>query len=299
MNDKPGTGASRAIPVNWNKVPWWAVIVVVALLLVVNAVRVSPDYRDTLAFLSGYTLWVSRGVITGVVLTLLITIIAYTITVIIGLIAGLARLSKNPIIYTLATLYVEIARGVPMLVLLLYVSFVGIPMVIGWVNSLGEAMASWTWLPPWLQGIPIALKDYNIRNVSEVVRGVIGLSIGYGAFSAEIFRAGIQSIEKGQMEAARSLGMSYTQAMRHIILPQAIRRILPPLGNDFIALLKDSSLVSALSVQELTMLGRQNVARTFRTFETWNMVALLYLIMTFVLSFLVQRIERRMNIEGR
>ena len=284
---------------NWNKVPWWAVIVVVALLLVVNAVRVSPDYRDTLAFLSGYTLWVSRGVITGVVLTLLITIIAYTITVIIGLIAGLARLSKNPIIYTLATLYVEIARGVPMLVLLLYVSFVGIPMVIGWVNSLGEAMASWTWLPPWLQGIPIALKDYNIRNVSEVVRGVIGLSIGYGAFSAEIFRAGIQSIEKGQMEAARSLGMSYTQAMRHIILPQAIRRILPPLGNDFIALLKDSSLVSALSVQELTMLGRQNVARTFRTFETWNMVALLYLIMTFVLSFLVQRIERRMNIEGR
>ncbi len=297
MKDKPGGG--RAVPVNWNKVPWWAVIVVVALLLVINAVRVSPDYRDTLAFLSGYTLLVSRGVITGVVLTLLITIIAYAITVVIGLIAGLARLSKNPVIYTLATLYVEVARGVPMLVLLLYVSFVGIPMAISWVNSLGEAMASWAWLPSWLQGIPIALKDYNIRNVSEVVRGVIGLSIGYGAFSAVIFRAGIQSIEKGQMEAARSLGMSYTQAMRHIILPQAIRRILPPLGNDFIALLKDSSLVSALSVQELTMLGRQNVARTFRTFETWNMVALLYLIMTFILSFLVQQIERKMSIEGR
>lgn len=297
MKDKPGGG--KAIPINWTKVPWWAVIVVVALLLVVNAVRVSPDYRDTLAFLSGYTLWISRNVITGVVLTLLITIIAYAITLVIGLIAGLARLSKNPIIYTIATLYVEVARGVPMLVLLLYVSFVGIPMVIDWTNSLGEAMSSWTWLPTWLQSVPSALKEYNIRNVNEMVRGVIGLSVGYGAYSAEIFRAGIQSIEKGQMEAARSLGMSYTQAMRYIILPQAIRRILPPLGNDFIALLKDSSLVSALSVQELTMLGRQNVARTFRTFETWNMVALLYLLMTFVLSFLVRQLERRMSIEGR
>ncbi len=297
MKDKPGGG--KAIPINWTKVPWWAVIVVVALLLVVNAVRVSPDYRDTLAFLSGYTLWISRNVITGVVLTLLITVIAYAITLVIGLIAGLARLSKNPIIYTIATLYVEVARGVPMLVLLLYVSFVGIPMVIGWANSLGEAMSSWTWLPTWLQGVSSALKEYNIRNVNEMVRGVIGLSVGYGAYSAEIFRAGIQSIEKGQMEAARSLGMSYTQAMRYIILPQAIRRILPPLGNDFIALLKDSSLVSALSVQELTMLGRQNVARTFRTFETWNMVALLYLLMTFVLSFLVRQLERRMSIEGR
>jgi len=297
MKDRPGGG--KAVPIDWTKVPWWAVIVVVALLLVINAVRVSPDYRDTLSFLSGYTLWISRNIITGVVLTLLITIIAYAITLVIGLIAGLARLSKNPLVYTIATLYVEIARGVPMLVLLLYVSFVGIPLVIGWANSLGEAMSSWAWLPVWLQGIPEGLKGYNIRNVDEVVRGVIGLSVGYGAYSAEIFRAGIQSLEKGQMEAARSLGMSYTQAMRYIILPQAIRRVLPPLGNDFIALLKDSSLVSALSVQELTMLGRQNVARTFRTFETWNMVALLYLLMTFILSFLVRQLERRMSIEGK
>jgi len=93
--------------------------------------------------------------------------------------------------------------------------------------------------------------------------------------------------------------MSYPQAMRHVILPQAVRRILPPLGNDFIALLKDSSLVSALSVQELTMLGRQNVARTFRTFETWNMVALLYLMMTFALSYLIREFERRMSLEHK
>ena len=299
MADKPGSTKGKAIPIDWSKIPWWAVIVAVVFLVIINAVITDPDYLDTLGFLSGYTLWITRGAVTGVVLTIVITVIAYVITLVIGLIMGLARLSKNPIIYTIATLYVEIARGVPMLVLLLYVSFVGIPMVIGWTNSLGEAMLTWTWLPGFLRGLGQSLVDYNIRNVNEIVRGVIGLSIGYGAYSAEVFRGGIQSIEKGQMEAARSLGMSYFQAMRFIILPQAIRRILPPLGNDFIALLKDSSLVSALSVQELTMLGRQNVARTFRTFETWNMVALLYLIMTFALSFLVREIERRMSIEHR
>jgi polar amino acid transport system permease protein len=215
------------------------------------------------------------------------------------LIAGLARVSKNPIIYNIATLYVEVARGIPMLVLLLYVSFVAVPKSIELMNAVGQAMLTWSWLPEFLTPVAQALIDYNIRNVSEVARGIIGLAIGYGAFSAEIFRSGIQSIEKGQMEAARSLGMSYPQAMRHVILPQAVRRILPPLGNDFIALLKDSSLVSALSVQELTMLGRQNVARTFRTFETWNMVALLYLMMTFALSYLVREFERRMSLEHK
>ena len=297
MEDKPGPTKGKAIPIDWNKVPWWMVVVVIALIFIVNAIRLNPSYLDTLSFLSGYTLWLSRGVVTGVILTLVVTFVAYAITLVIGLAMGLARLSKNPIIYTIATLYVEIARGVPMLVLLLYVSFVAVPMGIGWINSLGEAMLSWSWLPGWLAGFATSLEEYSIRNVSEIARGIIGLSIGYGAYSAEVFRAGIQSIEKGQMEAARSLGMSYAQAMRYIILPQAIRRILPPLGNDFIALLKDSSLVSALSVQELTMLGRQNVARTFRTFETWNMVALLYLIMTFALSFLIRELERRMSIE--
>lgn len=292
-------GRGKLVPVEWGRVPWWIVIVIIAFLLVINAVVREQTYLDTLSFLSGYTLWVSRGAVVGVVLTLLITVVSYLVTLVIGLIMGLARLSKNPIIYTLSTLYVEVARGIPMLVLLLYVSFVGVPMVIGWGNALGAAMLSWEWLPGSLMGLAKGLAEFNIRNVNELVRGIVGLSIGYGAYSAEVFRAGIQSIEKGQMEAARSLGMSYTQAMRYIILPQAIRRILPPLGNDFIAMLKDSSLVSALSVQELTMLGRQNVARTFRTFETWNMVALLYLIMTLVLSFLVRQLERKMSIEQK
>ena len=289
----------RLIPINWSRIPWWVVIVVIVLLFVVNAVRLSPSYIDTVTFLSGYTLYLARGAVVGVILTLTITFTAYAITLVIGLITGLARLSKNPVVYTIATLYVEVARGIPMLVLLLYVSFVAVPMAIELLNSLGQAMLSWSWWPAFLDPVGQALADYSIRNVSEVARGIIGLAIGYGAFSAEIFRAGIQSIEKGQMEAARSLGMSYPQAMRHVILPQAIRRMLPPLGNDFIALLKDSSLVSALSVQELTMLGRQNVARTFRTFETWNMVALLYLMMTFALSFVVRELERRMSLEHK
>jgi polar amino acid transport system permease protein len=121
--------------------------------------------------------------------------------------------------------------------------------------------------------------------------------MGYGAFEAEVFRAGIQSIGKGQMEAAKSLGMTYFQAMRFIVLPQAIRRVLPPLGNDFIACLKDSSLVSVVAVNELTQMGRLRTAATFRAMETYNMVAFLYLSMTLLLSLLVRWLEHRMKIE--
>lgn len=151
-----------------------------------------------------------------------------------------------------------------------------------------------SWQP--LINLALYLHSLDIKNVNMVVRGILGMAFAYGAYEAEVFRAGIQSIERGQMEAARSLGMTYFQAMRYIILPQAIRRILPPLGNDFISMLKDSSLLSALAVRELTQLGKLNRARTFRTFETWNTVALLYLMMTLLLSLGVKAMERRMAI---
>ena len=125
-------------------------------------------------------------------------------------------------------------------------------------------------------------------------RAIIALTIGYSAFIAEIFRAGIQSIGRGQMEAARSLGMTNGQAMRHVILPQAIRNVLPPLGNDFIAMLKDSSLVSVLGVQDITQLGKVYSASTFRFFETYNVVAYLYLVMTVGLALVVRGMEKRM-----
>lgn len=132
-----------------------------------------------------------------------------------------------------------------------------------------------------------------------MTRSIIALAIAYGGFQAETFRAGIQSISKGQMEAARSLGMSYLQAMRYVILPQAIRRVLPPLGNDFIAMLKDSSLVSVLGVRDITQEARLYAAASFRFLETYTSLAFLYLAMTIVLSLGVKWLENRLNSEGR
>jgi polar amino acid transport system permease protein len=195
--------------------------------------------------------------------------------------------------YNAATFYVEVMRGVPMLVIILYVAFVLTPILVEASHSLGA----------WIVGTSLGflafigepLRSANIRDIDLSVRGVLGLGLGYAAFEAEIFRAGIQSIERGQMEAARSLGMSYFQAMRYIILPQAIRRVLPPLANDFIAMLKDSSLISVLGVRELTQMGVINRGRTFRGLETYNTVASLYLSMTLTLSLFVKFIERRLR----
>jgi ABC-type amino acid transport system permease subunit len=177
--------------------------------------------------------------------------------------------------YTLSTLYVELVRGIPMLVIVLYMGFAITP-------ALRNASRGWFTGEIDLRGLPAA---------------IIGLAFGYGAYLAEIYRAGIESIHKGQMEAARSLGMSYFQAMRYVILPQAIRVVLPPLGNDFIAMLKDSSLISVIALPEILQQGRLWISRNFRAFEGYNSVALLYLVMTLGLSLFVGVIERRTSIE--
>ncbi len=179
--------------------------------------------------------------------------------------------------YTLSTLYVEIVRGVPMLVTILYMGFAVTP-------ALRSASQHWSTGEIDLRGLPAA---------------VIGLAFGYGAYLSEIYRAGIQSISKGQMEAARSLGMSYFQAMRHVILPQAIRVVLPPLGNNFIAMLKDSSLISVIALPEVLQQGRLWISRNFRAFEGFNSVAMLYLVMTLILSLLVRFVERKSALPGR
>jgi polar amino acid transport system permease protein len=179
--------------------------------------------------------------------------------------------------YTFSTLYVEMVRGVPMLVIILYMGFAVTP-------SLRNASQDWPTGAVDLRGLPAA---------------IIGLSFGYGAYLAEVYRAGIQSIPKGQMEAARSLGMSYFQAMRYVILPQAIRVVLPPLGNDFIAMLKDSSLISVVALPEVLQQGRLWISRNFRAFEGFNSVAMLYLVMTLLLSLLVRFIERKTALPGR
>lgn len=268
-----------------SQVPWWALIILLMGVLIVYSVFTSATYQDAFLFL-----------IAGVRVTITVSLISFGLALILGLIAGLGRVSKNVIYYTLASLYVEIVRGIPLLVLIIYFAFVVTPLAIQTLNSLGTVLLQ----DPafgFLRGLARSLTDLNIQDVDMTIRAIAGLAFGYGAFEAEVFRAGIESIERGQMEAARSLGMSYFQAMRYIILPQAIRRVLPPLGNDFIAMLKDSSLISVLAVRELTHLGKLNRARTFRTFETWNTVAFLYLSMTLLLSLGVKMLERRMAVE--
>jgi ABC-type amino acid transport system permease subunit len=174
--------------------------------------------------------------------------------------------------YTFSTLYVEVVRGVPMLVIILYMGFAITPALRRATDGQVD-----------LQGLPAA---------------IIALSFGYGAYLAEVYRAGIESIPHGQTEAARSLGMSYFQSMRYVILPQAIRVVLPPLGNDFIAMLKDSSLISVIALPEVLQSGRLWISRNFRAFEGFNSVALVYLVMTLLLSLLVRFIERKAALPG-
>jgi polar amino acid transport system permease protein len=190
----------------------------------------------------------------------------------------LGRLSKVNILKGIATTYVEIVRGIPLMVQL-YFWYFATPALI---RGLGGAIGS------------EALTNYKAE---PILMAIIGLTFCYSAYMSEVYRAGIQSISKGQMEAARSLGMTYFQAMRHVILPQAVRVILPPVGNEFITLLKDSSLVSVVAVADMTRRGREFQAATFTSIEPWIMVALLYLVMTLFSARIVTWIERKTRLE--
>ena len=264
--------------------PWWAIVMAATGLLLIYFILSDDNYRQTFLFMQ-----------IGVVTTLRITLIAFPIATVIGLFVGLARMSKNTVIFTAATIYVEVVRGIPLVVRILILAFGLVPIYVDLVNRLGTWGLTWA-NTQFIIGISIGMRDYSIRSIPMELRAILALSFGYGAFEAEVFRAGIQSIGRGQMEAARSLGMSYVQAMRLIILPQAIRRILPPLGNDFIALLKDSSLATVLAVNELTQLTRIRRSSTFRVMEAFNVAAFLYLSMTILLSGFVRLLERRMKI---
>ncbi|AEF95109.1 polar amino acid ABC transporter, inner membrane subunit [Desulfotomaculum nigrificans CO-1-SRB] len=204
------------------------------------------------------------ALLVGLKLTIELTALAVFFGCIIGLFIALARISGIGILKSLAVAYTEFFRGTPLLVQLFMVFF-GLPQLIGHpVNAFSVA--------------------------------VVACSLNSGAYVAEIFRAGIQSIERGQMEAARSLGMTYAQAMRYIILPQAFKRVIPPLGNEFIAMMKDTSLVSVIGLAELARTGQLIIATTYRAIEIWLAVALIYLIMTLLIShFFVHRMERRLK----
>jgi polar amino acid transport system permease protein len=231
----------------------------------------------------------------GIKVTLGVAVIGYIIALTVGLFIGLGRVAGtsspfNVIYYNVATFYVEIIRGVPVLVLLMYVAFVAVPLIVQGLNVVGEWL-----LGLGLGGLGTTLAELSTRNISNAARATFALGVAYGAFEAEVYRAGIESIEKGQMEAARSLGMSYFQAMRYIILPQAIRRVLPALGNDFVAIVKDSSLASVLGVQDITQLAKLYAAGTFLFFQTYSILAFMYLIITISLTRVVRWLERRLR----
>ena len=262
----------------FDRFPYWLLVAVLLGLLLLWYIINDADY--TVIFKA-----VSRGVTT----TIWVTLVAFGGALVVGLLVGLMRLSKNRVVYEVATFYVEIIRGVPMLVLLYYIAFVGAPQLVLGINWLGDQAAA-----AGMTGLGAALNRFAVRDLGFAARSVLALIIAYSAFLSEIFRAGIESIARGQTEAAMSLGMNRWQTMRFIVLPQAVRRVLPPLGNDFIAMLKDSSLVSVLGVQDITQMGKVYAASTFKFFETYNVVAFLYLVMTIALTLFVRWLEKRM-----
>jgi polar amino acid transport system permease protein len=263
------------------RLPWWVLIVIATGILALYSFVAKPLWSDSFRFVQA-----------GLLLTIVVSLTAFVISLVLGLLAGLGQLSSNTITRNVSLLYVQVMRGVPLLVQIIFWAFVIIPAITDLLNGLGGVLLSLG-----IGNLGRNLSTLSVRDIQMTYRAIAALAIGYGAFEAEVFRAGIESIERGQMEAARSLGMSHVQAMRYIILPQAVRVILPPLGNDFIALLKDSSLISVLAVRELTHLGQLHRARTFRSWEALGTVAFLYLILTLSLSFMVKTMERRMSFE--
>jgi len=207
------------------------------------------------------------ALLAGAKMTIELAVISVAIGFVIGSLVGIARVSQNRALRVIAGIYVDFIRGTPLLVQLFLVYF-GLPTLIG-------------------------------RPVPPFIAAISAMGINSGAYVAEIVRAGIQSIDRGQTEAARSLGLTSSQTMQYIIFPQAFRRIIPPLGNEFIAMLKDSSLVSVIALEDLLRKGQVVITRTFRPFEVYTVVALIYLVMTFVISKLVSWSERKLKAVGQ
>lgn len=259
--------------------PWWFFAIILIAIYAFIVISTNDEYNSAFNFIKK-----------GLVITVKTTLIAYSLAILFGLLAGLGRISKNIVINNLARLYVELIRGIPILVLIFFIALVGVPVLVDTLNNFGF------WLSD--KGLVILGKLFTAVTNQDIPmnsRAIIALAVTYGAYLAEIFRAGIQSIARGQMEAARSLGMSYGQAMRYVILPQAVRNVLPALGNDFVAMVKDSSLVSVLAVRDITQVSRLYAGSTFRFRESYITLAVMYLTMTVVLSLIVQFIERRLK----
>ena len=201
--------------------------------------------------------------------TLLLTLLSLFFAMIIGLFFSLLNVSKNRIANFFGTLYVDAIRGVPLIVLAFFVYF----------------------------GVPSAMKMLGVDGFrfTALQAGTIALSMNCGAYMAEIIRAGIESIDKGQMEASRSLGLTYTKSMRLVVLPQAFRAMIPSIINQFIITLKDTSILSVIGFPELTNMGKTIAGNTLLSLQTWSIIGVMYMIVIVTLSRIAARVERRMN----
>jgi len=280
---RPNPHKSNEIIKRLSRAPWWLLAILALVIVTVIAVSDSTLYASA---------W--EDIQLGIIITIRVTLSAYSLALIMGLIIALLRTESDNIYYNIfvyqpVTFYLEIIRGIPTLVLLLYIVLALIPQGISLGNNLGE----------WLlaeeigsAGFAEYLATLRVRDIGFEPRAVVALAISYSAFLAEVFRAGIESVDKGQREAAYSLGMTTWQVNRYIVLPQAIRNILPPLGNDFIAMLKESSLVSIVGVDDITRLARNFNSATFTIFPAYNIITMTYLVLTLSLSMLVKGIEQ-------
>jgi polar amino acid transport system permease protein len=256
--------------------PWWLVALVVIAVVLAAVIIANDVYSQVFTVVSA-----------GIGITVFVTLVGFLLATALGLGIALMALSDSAILRQTARFYTEVIRGIPVLVLLFYIAFVGAPAVVTVINFLLTPLIDSGYIEPML-----------VRDVSLMWRAIIALTIGYSAFIAEVFRAGILSVDKGQVEAAKALGLSRYQRFRLVVFPQAVRVILPPLGNDFVAMVKDSSLVSVLGVADITQMGKVYASGSFRFFETYSIVAYVYLILTIGLSLGLRRLEQRLR-KGR
>lgn len=249
--------------------PWWLLILAVIGATLFWRVLSDALYSQVLSTL-----------VKGVEITVFVTLVGFFMASALGLLLALGGRSRWAVVRQSVRFYIEVVRGIPIVVLLLYVAFVMAPGLVELWNHLTG---------------PLGFDPLRSRDFSLLWRAVIALTIAYSAFLAEVFRAGLDAVPKGQIEAAEALGLNRWHRFRHVVFPQAFRTILPPLGNDFVAMVKDSSLVSVLGVTDITQLGKVTAAGNFRYFETYNVVALIYLTMTITLSLLLRRLEARLR----
>jgi polar amino acid transport system permease protein len=250
--------------------PWWLVAMLGIIGSMVFLIIQNEAYREAFLAILPWPPEIYRGV--G--LTLILTAGSFMAATVMGLVLGLGRVSKNPLLRNASSTYIELVRGIPMIVFIFLIALVIVPDFADLINM-------------------------KTRAISQVWRGAAALSLFYAAFIAEVFRAGIQSIDEGQIEAGKSVGLTPRQNMRRVILPQAVRNMLPALGNDLISLMKDTSLVSILAVRELTQQARLYTGSTFRFREGFFILVVMYVTLTLLLSLVLRWYEKRIAIPGR